>query len=245
MRTGLIVLAVGLSCGTFGYLVGLDADSTPPLQRKQARTQSGAPHVVQGLVCAAAHARSVDDDPSCEATELRARWCESELAQAHRERADVRQAWPDEDSIEAPATWSDAIEEGLANCDVDADLELVDCSEYPCAAALRPSTSPANAAAFKKQMNHLMGQVRGCASLRDAFDLDPENVTSGLDVYRLEAKCNGSQEKFFVMTALHPEGEAYDLLNRDRTDEEERDFNRWLYRRADDLSALWPCLDAS
>jgi hypothetical protein len=87
-----------------------------------------------------------------------------------------------------------------------------------------------------------MEVARGCAPLREAFGIDETMVTGAIDVYRLDARCDGEREDFFVLAALDPEGPAYEMLNeKDRTDQEDRDFNRWLYRRADDLSAMWPC----
>jgi len=90
-------------------------------------------------------------------------------------------------------------------------------------------------------MKRLMGATRACSPLRDAMGIPDEQIEEAVDVFRLDADCGQDREDFFVLIALDPEGEAFDLLHRDRTDQEDRDFNRWMYRRADDLSAMWPC----
>ena len=58
----------------------------------------------------------------------------------------------------------------------------------------------------------------------------------------LGPRCGQAREKFFVLTALAPKGPAFQrAAARDATATEERDQMRWMYRRADDLAALWPC----
>ena len=96
-------------------------------------------------------------------------------------------------------------------------------------------------------MRSAIAAVRACEPLRDAFgvagdDVTQEQVEAALDVYRLDAQCEGDREKFLVLAALAPEGGAYELMHKnDTTTQEDRDLNRWVYRRADDLAALWPC----
>ena len=243
-----IVIVVGAGCGLLGYAVGTRATEPEPREAKPEPTTKAevrptkAARVVGGLVCAARQRPIRDEGEDCEALELRARWCEAELANAKRERTAVRQQWPDEDSVEAAENWPDAVEAALAQCEIGAELEVVDCTEYPCTAALRPATPPPTPEAFEAEMKRLMGATRGCLPLRDAMGIPPEQADKAVDVFRLDADCGDTREDFFVMMALDPEGDAFDLLHRDRTDQEDRDFNRWLYRRADDLSALWPCL---
>ena len=96
-------------------------------------------------------------------------------------------------------------------------------------------------------MKSAMDAVRACGPLRDGFGVSDqattkEQVEGALDVYRLDAQCETEREKFLVLAALAPQGPAYELLHKgDTTTEEDRDLNRWMYRRADDLAALWTC----
>jgi hypothetical protein len=87
-----------------------------------------------------------------------------------------------------------------------------------------------------------MEVARGCAPLRTSFGLQGPEHDEAIDVYRLDARCGEGRESFFVLTALAAEGPAWSLISKDgRSEEEERDLFRWLYRRADDVSGLWPC----
>ncbi len=229
-----------------GYAAGRRATSTvqvppsapPPLSAGA----TGAKQKLGRMVCASVQSRDLGEE-ELDALRLRAKWCSSELAELKRARDEARQPWPaDEDSVEAPDLWTEAVEEALASCDIGADIELVDCTEYPCAAALRPAQAPPNAEAFRTEMVRLMEAVRACPDLRSAFNVkDDEHAEQALDVYRLDSPCGGRREDFFVLTAVEPDGPAHALLNADRDDKQERDFHRWLYRRADDVSAMWPC----
>lgn len=86
-----------------------------------------------------------------------------------------------------------------------------------------------------------MALARGCTPLRQAFGITPEQSKGAIDVYQLDAQCDERREKFFVLSALDPAGPAFDLLLHGDTTEQQRDKARWIYRRADDLSAMWPC----
>jgi hypothetical protein len=159
----------------------------------------------------------------------------------------VRNEWPEGDTVEEPGAWSDTVEQAFAECEIPGALELIDCTEYPCTAAVRPPVPPEDPEQFKAQMTSAMNAVRACAPLREAFgvaagEVAQQQVEAALDVYRLDAQCDGDREKFLVLMALAPEGDAYTLLHKgDTTTQEDRDLNRWMYRRADDLAALWPC----
>lgn len=246
-----VVVAVGACIGV-AFFVGrataggpIPVDSPSGVVKKTRSAPEPAPtertrRTLSGLVCASrAPAR---DGESREELDLRARWCQAELDECQRQRQAVRNDWPTQDTIEQPDVWTDAVEQALTECEIPGELELVDCTEYPCTAALRPPEPAADAKAFELQMRAAMNAVRACQPLREAFDLADEEVIDALDVYRLDAECGGGKEKFLVLTALDPAGPAHTLLHMDdRTAEQDRDFNRWMYRRADDLSALWPC----
>jgi len=87
-------------------------------------------------------------------------------------------------------------------------------------------------------MKRLMAVARACAPLRASFGLQGPEHDDAIDVYRLDARCGDRRESFFVLSAVAPRA----LLSQDdRGEIEDRDMFRWLHRRADDVSGLWPC----
>jgi len=113
-----IAIVVGAGCGLLGYAVGTRAAEPEPREAKpvpapKPETKAKVARTVGGLVCAARQRPIADEGEDCDALELRARWCETELAEARRERTAVRQDWPDEDSVESADQWPDAVEQAL------------------------------------------------------------------------------------------------------------------------------------
>jgi hypothetical protein len=183
----------------------------------------------------------------CEAENLRARWCEGQLAECERSTEAVRHDWPEQDTVEDPARWVDAVEAGLAECAIEgAELEVIDCAEYPCVAALRPAVDGGpDSESFRQEQERLIEAVRGCGPLRAAFGIEDESQHKALDVFSNDTTCpDGSRADFFAFMALDPDGEAFDLLDDDnekRSKRQERDLFRWLFRRGDDIAAQYPC----
>ncbi len=248
MRSPALFVLVGIGAATLGFWAGRATAAPQPEPKADppaavTRSPSRATRrTAQGLVCAAiGGGRQTTPEPSCDGLALQAKWCQAQLEQCEGQRKAVRQPWPQADTAEAPDQWADAVEEALAQCDMGAELELVECSEYPCVAALRPSDPTLDAAGREREMKRMMAVARGCAPLRESFGITPEHEAA-LDVYRLDARCGDGRESFFVLSALSPQGPAYALQSTENRDaQQERDFSRWLYRRADDVSGLWPC----
>ncbi|MBX7081908.1 MAG: hypothetical protein K1X88_22070 [Nannocystaceae bacterium] len=238
----LVVLAA-LAAGAFA-LGRATAGTTPapaaPAAAPAAEPSPG-PRALRSLVCAPVQRRA-SAEASCEELELRQRWCESELSECTRERSAVRHAWPEQDSIESPDRWSATIDEAFERCGIEAELEVVDCAEYPCTAALRPRAPITDGAGHEQQMNALMAAVRACAPLREAFAVG-SGQDDALDVFRLDAPCGGTHERFFALLALDTRGEAFTKQQEGEDDLVEREVMRWMYRRGDDLVGLWPCRD--
>ena len=116
----------------------------------------------------------------------------------------------------------------------------MECSEYPCVAALRPQVDGGpDDEAFRKEQERMMAQVRACAPLRDAFGVTDDKA---LDVFANDTICaDGTRRDFFALMALDPTGPAYALLEKEqgRSKREERDLFRWLFRRGDDVAAQY------
>ena len=182
-----------------------------------------------------------DHEVACDGEHLAVTLCRGQLDACRQARQSVRQSWPEDTPSEAAEQWSRTIDEALAQCDLGAELEFIECLEYPCTAALRPAVPIASAEGHEAEMKRLMEAARGCGPLQEAYGVEA-GEPDAIDVFRLDATCGDGRENFFVLTALDADGPAYELLHtKKRTDTQERDLNRWIYRRADDIAAKWPC----
>ena len=242
MRVRVVASLVAIVSGALCFWAGRSSAVRPEPVVAASTTlrEPAAPRLsTSPLVCAKTRA-PVFGDVDCSEPELRARWCEAELDACSAQRRAVRQEWPEKETIESPETWTATIDEALASCDIGAELELVDCAEYPCTAALRTAKTAMTNEEHEAEMERLMVAVRGCPALRDKFGAAPDQ--KNLDVFRLDARCPDGRESFFVLMALDAAGAAYELYGKpERDDAQERDMNRWMYRRADDLAGMWPC----
>jgi hypothetical protein len=235
----LVVLVAGFGLGRWVTPVASDPPSTSPAGPGQAAATEPAPRSIRSLVCAPVR-RAARVDSSCDEIELRERWCEAELADCSKQRDAVRHAWPEADTVESPERWSEVVDEAFEACGIDAELEVVDCAEYPCTAALRPKTAAADAASHEREVERLTQAVRACPQLRAAFNVG-DGQDEALDVFRLDAPCGAEHERFFAFMAVDTRGEAFAKQQAEDDDIVERDVMRWMYRRADDLVGMWPC----
>lgn len=241
-------MAIGVACGLIGLGVGRVSareDQAPPAVRTTTLQQQ-RPAALQpkGMLCARRTAEL--EEAGCAKERLRAQWCEGQLSQCEASQSANRHAWPeDDDSIEGPQAWANAVEEALDDCEIEsAEIETIECSEYPCVAALRPAVvGEPDDPEFAKAQERLIEGLRGCAPLREAFGID-DATTKALDVFSNDTTCpDGSRRDFFALMALDPSGPAYALIEEDRkrSKREERDLFRWLFRRGDDIAAAYPC----
>jgi hypothetical protein len=241
-------VAFGVAGFWLGWLTRPHGEAPPsPPPTVQSATPRAVTGLQRGLLCASRFPSTPDEPVDCAVPKLRADWCEGQLDECERSRESVRQQWPDDGTIEAPQAWANAVERALDECGIPG-LELVECAEYPCVAALRPEVDGGpDEEAFGKEQKRLMDAVRSCAALRDAFGVTDDKA---LDVFANDTICpDGSRRDFFALMALDPAGPAYALLVKDddRTKREERDLFRWLFRRGDDVAAQYTAIacDAS
>lgn len=235
----LVLLASGFAAGR--WAIPANAEPQEASHNAAARVAEATPaeRKLRSMVCAPVR-RAASDDASCEELELRERWCEAELADCTKQRDAVRHEWPEVDTVESPDRWSAAVDEAFEACGIDADLEVVDCAEYPCTAALRPKVASMDAASHEREVERLTNAVRACPQLRAAFNVG-EGQDDALDVFRLDAPCGDQHERFFALMAVDTRGDAFAKQQVETDDIVERDVMRWMYRRADDLVGLWPC----
>lgn len=238
-------MGLASAAGAAGYWVGRRAvEPRKTADRPAAPDKPVAKRLRRGMVCAATASGDRQTDQDMEALQLRARWCEGELAECRRERKAVRQPWPENDGPESPDRWADAVEAAIDACQLeDVEIELVECSEYPCAAALRPGAGVQN---LGDEQQRLQEAFRGCAPLREAMGIGESAAEAAIEVYQHDARCDdGHREDILVLSVLSPDGEAFRLLDSEAASPyEQRDLMRWLYRRADDIAGLWACSPA-
>lgn len=253
MRSGVLMLgSASLAVTGFwlGWMSSGHASVAPRPTPSPAPSSAGTPAAEQlrrGLLCASRGPSSAPASDECAAERLRATWCEGQLAECEHSRQAVRHPWPEEAGVEDPTEWTDAVEAALAQCEIaGVELELIDCSEYPCVAALRPEASGGpDSEAFRAEQQRVEEEVRGCGPLRAAFGLQERSPDKGLAVFANDTVCSdGSRADFFALMALHPDGPAYDLVDDEgqrRSKREERDLFRWIFRRGDDVAAAYSC----
>lgn len=227
-----------------GVAVGLawprpDAVAVVRAEPAAPASPNAMPKAVRSLICAPVR-RAATEDASCDELELRERWCEAELADCSKQRDAVRHPWPAADGVESPERWSEIVDDAFEACGIDAQLEVIDCAEYPCTAAVRPKLAMPDAASHERELERLTQAVRACPQLRDAFHVGA-GQDDALDLFRLDAPCGDTHERFFALMAIDTQGEAFAEQQISDDDIVERDVMRWMYRRGDDLVGLWPC----
>lgn len=234
-----VSLAIGVAVGRSWSRT----DAAHPVRTEPAvpDSPSAMPKAVRSLICAPVR-RAANEDASCDELALRERWCEAELADCSKQRDAVRHPWPDADGVESPERWSEIVDDAFEACGIDAELEVIDCAEYPCTAAVRPKLPMPDAASHERELERLTQAVRACPQLREAFHVGP-GQDDALDLFRLDAPCGDAHERFFALMAIDTQGGAFAEQQVSDDDIVERDVMRWMYRRGDDLVGLWPCAE--
>lgn len=248
MRPRTLSLVVLITAAAFatGWWSAREPSARPTPEEGMPKAVRVPEPVARGLLCVQ-RGQLRRPDSGCEHEQLRATWCEGQLSECERSREAVRQPWPEHQTVEDPVTWTQAVEEALVECDIaGAEVEAIDCAEYPCVAAFRPTAAgEPDSLAFSEEQERLIAAVRACAPLREAFGVQTDEQEQALDVFANDATCpDGSRADFFALMALDTQGDAYALLDDtkvDRTKREQRDLFRWLFRRGDDVAAQYPC----
>lgn len=193
------------------------------------------------LVCA--RDRDPDDERpvDCSAATLRADVCEARLDECSREKRGLRRSWPTDGApSERPGEFQRAIEAALGECGLVEDLELLECTEYPCVAALRrPADVDPTVAAER-----LTAAAVECPALRDAFGLDADRAAAGgiqVNPVRVPCGADGGDEHAYVLSAFDPSGEAWAMWQARGEGDNLTEALRWMFRRGDDVAALWDC----
>lgn len=175
------------------------------------------------------------------AAEARALVAEARLAACEHERRRVRHVWDEEGpTSEHPDGWVERVEEAIDACAIPVELEVVDCTEYPCVAGLKPTRMLDPSVDRERMAEQLDEQLDACDGLREAFAVDDQG--DALQIHALDVPCDdGRTETTYALVALDTRGAAWKAWNeRDRDPER---VLRWMFRRGDDLAAISPCGD--
>ena len=229
-----------------GYLVGrAGEDKTekkqPDWKPKKVKAKAKRPKADPGLLCL----RPGSDAEGEPSANLRPalRWCESRLARCEERREFRRNEWPEEDSVESSEQWTQTVNDSLAQCGIDLDFELVDCTEYPCAAAFRPPadadpSSDMFSGPYQAYRDQLEEKLAKCEPLAKAFGGSTEDGLTEAGVFAYDAPCGGEKEDMLVLSVLHAKGPAQTQLNGPGN---HNAVQRWMFRRAEDVAAGWSC----
>jgi hypothetical protein len=156
-----------------------------------------------------------------------------------------RHDWPESTPVELPEHWAETVQSALENCGIDLQMEVVECTEYPCVAAVRPpadieiGTEDQESESYNAYHERLQQQLAACEPLQSQF---VDGKAAGLArLYHYDVPCEGGVEPILVLSVLHADGPAYRVQEGTNFTEQ----LRWSYRRGDDLAAAWSCRAAA
>ncbi|MBV1861823.1 MAG: hypothetical protein KUG77_25610 [Nannocystaceae bacterium] len=164
-----------------------------------------------------------------------------QLAECEAGSRRVRDPWPsDLPSQEDPDAWVATVEDSFESCEVPAEIEVIDCVEYPCIAALRSDPNDEESVDAAVAAETLRSRLESCAPLRAGLSIS-ETGTDAIQVHPVDVTCeDGSKEQAQVVIALDPAGPAWAEFSRPDNDVDA--ILRWYYRRTDDVVASWKCV---
>jgi hypothetical protein len=152
-------------------------------------------------------------------------WCARQLEEVYEREARTRQPWPDDGRAqEQPEGWEAAVRQGLETCDLPLALDVVECTEYPCVAALSPKDGTLT------EGDKLVELVGSCQPLREVF-----GDSADLQLHEVVRDCDGRTG--YVLQALAEHGRAWEAIRSER----DGVVMRWMFRRYEDLQLAWAC----
>ncbi len=227
-------LVVGLAAWVFTDSVSGVSSSPPPRLATEAPSDSRDARLRE-FVCVRERTSNATER-QCEAERLAALACEARLAQCTGERTAVRKSWPEHGpESEEPEAYADILVSALEDCGLDPMLESVECTEYPCVAALRGDDRDPEL--FAEQLDQ---RVKACAPLRRAFGVGPEQLDA-LSVRPLQVSCGDQSEVMFILQTLDTRGDAWEAWESRGERDNLVDILRWMFRRGDDVAGIWDC----
>ena len=240
---GLLFLGLG---GLVGYAAGA-ATGGPPQSRRVAPSTALERRTNRrrsSLVCARRSTLPTPPsapDCNCEMVSAWSDLMERQLAECEAGSRRVRDPWPtDLPPQEDPEAWVETVEYAFEECDVPGAIEVVDCVEYPCVAAVRSGSVGEGTSDAHADAEALRSRLDRCAPLRSGLSIS-EAGTDAIQVHPIEVACeDGSKERAQVVIALDPAGPAWSEF--DRADKDIDAILRWYYRRTDDVMASWKCV---
>ncbi|MBL4689577.1 MAG: hypothetical protein JKY37_33625 [Nannocystaceae bacterium] len=223
------------------FAVGRETVPSSPPARTSALERSSA---VRPLVCArvfSGNYSSIDDsEHGCGEERARVAILQAQLQTYADDRKRIRHAWDvDGPTTEEPERWTEIIETALDQCDLPLELDVVECSEYPCVAGLR-ATGSQSRLPLDEFTSLLDARANDCAALTDAFSVGTEH-SGALQIHAIDLPCGNDTptEVAFVLVAMDTNGPAYSAWD-DRGDDVEGVL-RWMFRRGDDVASMLQC----
>jgi hypothetical protein len=179
-------------------------------------------------------------DGECAGERLASSICEAQLTACAQEKSALRHKW-DENGPEAedPDRFHEIAEEALESCQLGRALEVIDCTEYPCVAALRASDDGRPQEVIYER---LAEQVRQCPALRSAFSVG-QGDDDALQVHAVTVPCGGRPETAYVLAPMDTRGAAWRAWSARGEGDNVFEVLRWMFRRGDDVAAVWDCAD--
>jgi hypothetical protein len=234
-----LLFALGCLSGVALMWTG-GGDEADPMEAEQEK--SAPVRVPRPLVCAriaAAADPDAGDTGSIDACRLEAAVARAQLDACEEDRKRVRHAWEEDGpESERPETWTELVERSIDACDLPIELDIVECTEYPCVAGVRPSGVRDAAIPGELLAEQLQEAVTRCGPLREAFAVG--EADDALQVHAIEIPCDeGGTGLTFGLIALDTHGAAWHAWENRGQDPE--GALRWMMRRSDDLAAISQC----
>lgn len=233
LGVGALSLAAGFGAGRLSAPADEVAPATEP--KPQQQPAADPPPLARSVTPASA--------PHCEDAHIALRFMKAsrELDQA-RER-EIRRSFDDGSALEEAMKWMSLAEAVIAQCLPESlELSFMECSEYPCVAALAGPVGASMEAQDELEFE-ANEALEACAPLVEVFGDDYPVGPASLLPFPVSCP-DGEDEQAWVLLLLDPTGEAFDDLQAEPEDRvEAARINRWLYRRAHDVDHKWICED--
>lgn len=222
---------VAIAAIALGLLAGHLLDKPAGDPEKTRVAHAPAPTETTHRMICVSDTFTLDDDKDAAAS-LALQWCQSQLGDCRRQRATLRKPWPDDPEVMTAAEWTQKVETAFDACELPFELDLVECSEYPCVAGLRPKT-PIGIEDFSEFGSLKFGreELMACPELEGAFGTG--DISDQVGFFQVNCP-DGHTEQMALLYAPGPDVWEFEM---EGTADTAMEWLRWMTRRADDVAA--------
>ncbi len=237
VATGVVILAAGFAMGR----LSAPAKSVAPAADEGHRGAPRAPERSSAVEPMPPRALRPATPLRCQDAEIELRFLKAGREAKQAREQEIRRSFEDGTALEEAMRWMTLAEQVVAEClPKSSQLSFMECSEYPCVAAL---AGPAGASTLARDELEFTATaaLESCTPLVDVFGEDyPLDAALFLP---FPVSCpDGDDEHAWLLLVLDPEGDAFHDLQADPDDRLEAErINRWIYRRAHDVDRKWLC----